>query len=278
MEGEIIHPIGFDAGDKNVIVGTSEGTLRWPIRESFEGEITLESPVRLPVGLGMGRISADGMKCAVAFEDRCEVFSTANPSDRVQTGSQPGMRFIDLSPDGSLMASGAWHHPGVVIWDTKTGRSLKELPSDEEAATVAFSPDGRRLVTATQLEYNFLDVGSWKSVLRIPQQPGNDFAAMMCFSRDGKILAGTHSRNVVRLFDAATGQTLADLESPDPRMVASLSFNADGTQLAVSEGVGAIRIWDLKLIREQLAGMGLDWEESPSAEMALKMTKAEDKK
>jgi hypothetical protein len=82
----------------------------------------------------------------------------------------------------------------------------------------------------------------------------------MAFSRDGKIFAGTHSRNVVRLYDAASGQMLADLEAPNAKLVTSLSFNQDGTQLAASESRDALRIWDLRFIREQLAGMGLDWD------------------
>src|SRR5262249_4355450 len=88
--------------------------------------------------------------------------------------------------------------------------------------------------------------------------------ASMAFSRDGKIFAGTHHANVVRLYDAASGHPLADLEAPNSKPITSLAFNEDGTQLVACESRDALRVWDLRVIRQQLAGMGLDWEEPSS--------------
>jgi hypothetical protein len=85
----------------------------------------------------------------------------------------------------------------------------------------------------------------------------------MAFSRDGKIFAGTHSRNVVRLHDAVAGRVLADLEAPYSKFVTSLSFNHVGTQVAPCESRDALPNGDLRLIREHLAGMRLDWELPP---------------
>ena len=73
--------------------------------------------------------------------------------------------------------------------------------------------------------------------------------------------AGTHSRNIARIHDARTGEVLADLEPPDPRtLITWVSFNHDGSRLGVCEGTEAIRIWDLAVIRAELARLGLDWQ------------------
>jgi WD40 repeat protein len=214
----------------------------------------------------MGAVSADGRLCGIVGNDRCQIFRTDTFAKQSETGLQPGMRFIALSPNGALLASGAWQRSGVRVWDANTGALVKELSArdgDSEAtATVVFSPDGRYLVTSIISEYCFWEVGAWTLARRIPQHPDNDFPAAMAFTRDGKIFAGTHSRNVVRLFDAATGNVLADLEAPNSSEVTSISFNHDGTQLAACESRDALRIWDLRLIRKQLADMGLDWEQS----------------
>jgi len=85
----------------------------------------------------------------------------------------------------------------------------------------------------------------------------------MAFSADSRILAVAISRNTVRLVEAATGRELATLESPDRVGIDWITFSADGTQLAVVGGSGPIQLWDLRLIREQLALMGLDWEMPP---------------
>jgi hypothetical protein len=43
--------------------------------------------------------------------------------------------------------------------------------------------------------------------------------------------------------------------------VEGLTFSPDGTQLAVLSSA-AIQVWDLPLIRQQLAVMNLDWDQS----------------
>jgi WD40 repeat protein len=144
---------------------------------------------------------------------------------------------------------------------------IKELLSDEEekdgATTVAFSPNGRHLVTATAQDYLFWEIGSWSLARRIQEQPSQDFVPMIAFSRDGRILAGTYAMNKVRLHDAVTGEVLADLEAPNSRTITGLAFNHDGTQLAVAESQDALRLWDLRQIRRQLSKLGLDWSQPP---------------
>src|SRR5205085_10730113 len=52
---------------------------------------------------------------------------------------------LALSPDGKLLVSCDWHSFGpLVVWDARTGRSLRHLQAgDLYMAAVAFSPDGR---------------------------------------------------------------------------------------------------------------------------------------
>ena len=78
-----------------------------------------------------------------------------------------------------------------------------------------------------------------------------------------RMLAVAISRSTVRLVEAATGRELATLEAPDRLDINWIAFNADGTQLAVVGGSGPIQLWDLRLIRQQLAAMKLDWELPP---------------
>jgi hypothetical protein len=43
-------------------------------------------------------------------------------------------------------------------------------------------------------------------------------------------------------------------------VISWIAFNRDGTQLAVALATGPLQLWDLRLIRKQLASMNLDWE------------------
>jgi WD40 repeat protein len=150
-----------------------------------------------------------------------------------------------------------------MVWETHTGRLVKELPPEGETEFVTFSPDGRHLVTSGSSDFRFWQVGSWALTRRIPKPSGNDFSPGLAFSPDGKVFAGTHSSTAIRLYDAATGEKLADLEAPEPRLVTGLVFNGGGTQLAACDSVAAARVWDLKRLRQQLAELHLDWGQPP---------------
>ena len=41
------------------------------------------------------------------------------------------------------------------------------------------------------------------------------------------------------------------------------TFSPDGDRLAVATNGDHVQLWDLRLIRQQLAAMGLDWDQPP---------------
>ena len=145
----------------------------------------------------------------------------------------------------------------VTLWDAWTGRAVKGLPHEGAYHSVAFSPDGRWLVTSTIEEYRFWAVGTWERRRVIRRDWG--LAGPVAFSRDGRMLALAHSRYAVRLYDAATFAELARLEALDPRHITWLRFTPAGGLLAATTD-HSIQFWDLPAIRIQLRAMGLDWE------------------
>jgi hypothetical protein len=74
----------------------------------------------------------------------------------------------------------------------------------------------------------------------------------------------------VQLIEPATGRQVATLPNPESRWVNCLAFSPDGSRLAVStsptgpeEEEAELRLFDLRVIRQQLAEMGLDWDLPP---------------
>jgi len=261
--------VGFDAESHNLILTGRDGLFCCPITGSGEHSRIVGMPILVstecadPVSGRMGWMSQNGKNCAIVGNHRAQFFRTDTFEKQAETGIQRGMRFSDISSDGSLFASGAWHNAGVKVWNTQTGALVKELPTGGDSATVVFSPDRRHIVTATTYEYCLWEVGSWSLIRRIPQDPDSNFFPMMAFTRDGKILAGAYARHKVRLYNAGTGQPLADLEAPNAKEITGVAFGQDGTQLFIAEAADACRVWDLQLIRQQLAGFGLDWDQPP---------------
>jgi tetratricopeptide (TPR) repeat protein len=67
---------------------------------------------------------------------------------------------------------------------------------------------------------------------------------------------------IIRLVELATGRTLAQLESPDLCGTGWVAFSPDGSRLVMTTNdrpSPAAHVWDLRAIRKDLAGMGLDW-------------------
>jgi hypothetical protein len=69
----------------------------------------------------------------------------------------------------------------------------------------------------------------------------------------------TRNGYLIQLLDATTLQELATLELTQPLILGQPTFGPEGTLLAAVFGVDGVVLWDLRLVRERLAAMNLDW-------------------
>jgi serine/threonine protein kinase/WD40 repeat protein len=274
-------------GDELVTYGRETGLLRWPTGAGQCGSNSAGArplgPSRIrkrPQGDGDEWIcaSADGRLLAVVDGASGEVVILDGDSGaerrrlRRERTSPDGVR-IALSPDGRWAA--ATHHEGhiplarafVTVWDVGTGRS-RSLPGSLPGDHVAFSPDGRWLVVGGAGDYRFYRVGTWQVGPLLPRNPGVLTAGPLAFARDGSVLAIARTLTDVQLVDPTTGRALATLQAPEPRQVSWLCFSPDGARLAVATAGDHVQLWDLGLIRRQLAAMGLDRDQPPDSPAA----------
>jgi WD40 repeat protein len=252
-------------GDKteSLYLSGAPGLIRWPVHPSTNaGEICFGPPEAIGPGRsnGLVRSSADGKLIAAVCRDHCHVFDAVSRAELAQTGYQRGMTYPTFSPDGQWLATGVLDQKGVRIWQARTGRLARELPTDG-SWDVLFSPDGRWLVAGARTECCLWDVGSWTLRLRAARASLAAAMVKMAFSPDGRILALTPTPNSVRLLDLATDRELATLETPGLASISWLAFTPDGAQLVGSGGTHSIHVWDLRLLRQKLAAMDLDWKQ-----------------
>ncbi len=177
------------------------------------------------------------------------------------------MTDIAVSPDGQWVASGGWKEREIQVWNLAT-RRLEHLlaPCDGRGDIhfyVNFSPDGRWLVcTANNHEasgYYFWRVGTWQRELVIRTE--TDVAALPAFRRDGRLMALKMSPQQVLLADPADGHAIAHLTTLQPLNAAACAFSPDGSKLVALTNRRTFLVWDLRLVREQLAALGLDWDQ-----------------
>ncbi len=133
-------------------------------------------------------------------------------------GHEKRVYSVAFSPDGKTLASGSADYT-IKLWDVSSGSALSTLsnvvtmpgvrPVDltVPATTVAFSPDGKTLVSGAE------------------QEPGMVF-------------------DTITLWDAASGQKLSSLEGYTG-YVFSAAFSPEGRYIVINSGDGTYRLWGI---------------------------------
>src|SRR5262249_26540334 len=147
------------------------------------------------------------------------------------------------------------------IWNAADGKLEKQL-TDWGGLNARFSPDGQWLTTSFGGGQVFA-VGTW--------EPGPRVGEKGVFAPDSRLMAVHPSSGVGRLVDRTTGRELARLEDPDLLQNQWCCFSPKGDQLIGLSNQGVL-VWDLRLLREQLKPLDLDWDypEFPPADPVIK--------
>jgi serine/threonine protein kinase/WD40 repeat protein len=216
------------------------------------------------------------------------------PPQRLPLSAFPWRR-VASSADGRVVASA--QPRGGLVWHSDQPERLIRLEDHPDSRSIAVSPDGRWVVTASwngagvkvweaqtgrlvkelipeeqHIEVDFSPEGKWLATstggsVRLWGVPslhekarfdGGQFA----FSPDGRLLA-VDTRGAVRLIAPDTGKEYARLEDPNQDRASFPAFSPDSTQLVVNCEGHALHLWDLRAVRAELAARGLDWDLPP---------------
>jgi RNA polymerase sigma factor (sigma-70 family) len=149
-----------------------------------------------------------------------------------------GASALALSRDGSLLVSA--DGSSVRIWDLKARKELRHGEAHQDwIGAIAFSPDGRRVVTGGgDCTVRLWDAITGRLLRTLPR--GQDTVKSVAFSPDGRWIAAGHRDGVVCLWDAASGREVWRTHEGGEMWV---SFSADGRRL-----IGAMEtmvlVWD----------------------------------
>lgn len=250
------------------------GVVIWDLSDPARPRRLDASPGSEPIKAGSFAFSPDGRTLAardyrdnITFRDLIDPARSRKPQPLQPSGARSYLPdSVAFSPDLHTVATSSRFgtSPSIILWDLTdpTGpRQLGELIADRGSGSVqsmAFSPDGRTLVTISSDNAIYWDISDRAQPRRLTQPPGGSFeralggsfferAFTRVLSADLHSLA-TISENAVIVWDLTTPAGPRKLERPlvgHTDEVSSMAFSPDRSILATGSADGSVILWDL---------------------------------
>ena len=111
------------------------------------------------------------------------------------------------------------------LWDSATGKEIRRLEGNSQASIIAFSPDGRTVLTGSHdLTARLWEVATGKEIRRLEGHSGPILA--LALSPDGRYALTSGFDKTTRLWDSATGKEIRRLEGNSQASI--IAFSPDG--------------------------------------------------
>jgi WD40 repeat protein len=209
---------------------------------------------------GYSRFSADGWLLALPSGIIFDT-TTGKELSRLPTDSKNVGTAVAFSPDGSLIAvsEDPWRGQKVHVWEVATLLPVMHLETGG-VAHLAFTPDGRRLITAGLESLRLWDLPSGRELARRPAHGrfrgtfGPSVASSLALGADGHTLATGHPDTTILLWDLAAPSQPAPPRSPAEREACWVDLAGADASRALAALVRLIddREPAVKLLRERL--------------------------
>jgi WD40 repeat protein len=231
--------VEFSPSGSQLVTASADHTAR--VWESATGRLLVT--VSHEKGVRHAEFSSDGARFATASEDStARVWDATNghPVTKSLRNGYPVSQ-ATFSRDGTRLVTAAY--PAARVWDAATARLIATLNHVTTVMHVAFSPDGRLVLTASADNTAILwNAATGNQVL--PPLKHGAAVRYACFSRDGRRLATASDDGVVQVWDAATGMLSAPpLRHGGPTNY--LEFTSNDSRLITASQDETARVWKL---------------------------------
>jgi WD40 repeat protein len=259
---EQVMSVAFSADGQRLASGSGDQTVKvWDMATGLE-TLTLKGHTREVSSVAF---SPDGKRLASGSEDRMVKVWDAQTGQETLTlqGHTGQVLSVTFSPDGKRLASASGGMdqqlrplPGEVkVWVAASGRQTLTLKGHTGyVSSVAFSPDGKRLASASWDEtVKVWDLATCQETFTLKGHTGG--ISSVAFSPDGKRLASASWDRTVKVWDGRTGKEALTLQGRTEQVM-SVAFSPDGKRLASGSRDGTVKVWDAQTGQETLSLKG----------------------
>ncbi|KAG2145845.1 WD40-repeat-containing domain protein [Suillus clintonianus] len=155
---------------------------------------------------------------------------------------------IIYSPDDEKIATAGDNEDAVKIWNAKTGKLITTLEHDWPAQSLAWTLDGKKLISGSMYPIRIFDTTTWEQIAIL--EGHTNYVDVISLSQNDRLLASASNDKTARLWNLYTNLQIGPPLQHEDR-VESAALSADGKMLVTGCQNGNVYTWDIHAILKE---------------------------
>jgi eukaryotic-like serine/threonine-protein kinase len=252
--------VAFSQDGQRIITGSDDKTAK--VWEAATGKELLPPLTGHDNSVRSVAFAPDGQRIVTGSDDRmAKVWDAASGNClHTLTGHIGATWSVAFSPDGQRIVTGGGYPFRIFqnydytakVWDAASGKELLTLKGHTDGvSSVAFSPDGQRIVTASgDNTAKVWDAASGKE--RLTLKGHRSWVLSVAFSPDGQRIVTGGLDRTAKIWEADSGKELLALKGHGAAVL-SVAFSPDGQRIATVSDDLTAKVWEAATARQVAA-------------------------